>query len=824
MTNYLSKYSSRAMELENKPISDRLKNILFPIIFEDLGYPYQGNTVVQKPLIGHNMDESLDYGILENVDLMIFKLGILIVTEKTSFAQKREELVYLMKMYPGIKKGLITDGITYEFFEGVLDGTTVVSIDCPHKFNIKNATERDAEYFSIFKNMANTAPRQKFAETKPMNFTEKNGAPLRNTDELMDSISLDDDEDDEPEVKRPPKVKAAPPKKSAPPKKEKEKKGFSPALILIALVLIGLLIGMYFMFFRGDEGTPPDINTPENGPVQFLEWEKVDDGSGTHSVNTNLQHIGIDAILATNRLVGNDLEISLLNTNIEENALIKFAIICGANKGYAYATIKNGECRAVFDIPELWNNPELTIIAYLRFDEEGEYKQPKNVRDKYGENGEYIIAPKGAPQYAITYTYATHENDAVIAYINSNLQATQQAAIAAREKDFAQVETLYDAKGNIKHVPGGFSLTEANITETRHVYPMIFHDAAKGKSYFYIIAGYIGKDWLSFESTAFYADNFAWGYEVGSNQKERQLGGNACSEWVYYTDESILPLLNDMTLLANSNKTTIRFTGGPIKRDYEITQEEKNNIKMMLYIYATYYGNGTKVPDIEWFKPQDEAIDLSYLKSPVDVRMRNSSEITQMEALQTTINYNRQQGKTISSADQARLEQMQKTFKPVDMKLFNKLLTEIKNSENAFAIYDMDDEHKENSFMKFYLYYDNADGTIESGYIPYITIFSNKTVHIPLVTVSGNMRDTMKTLVEVTISPELYSEILSAMNKVNYQYYGENNTTYTPPETTDIIIDTGDSANSSNESSTPSLHSYDKDPIVGGGPIYIPNA
>lgn len=740
-------------------LEDRCGKLLFPFICDALGYSVEsGEDLVSRVTFGANKDEFLEYSIKNSNsdEPNSYILGIKIVSPGESFAEQRHVVERCLIMNPKVKYGVITDCVNFEFYENLLDKGESVGIKLVNEMDLTAPTRDDDDFIRLL---------------------VKKGFQV-DGDSISDDDVFDNTNTNEEQEKEGPPIVIGDEKK---PQKKQEKKKVDidikkyaiPVIgAIVAIVLIWLLWGMFGKGETVDSETPPGWD----GTVDWSTLNNVDSSRGT---NSTLAYINLQAMLSTKRYGDDSVEASLLNTNIDDGAKIKFVFQCGEYSGSAYGTIKNGECSAKFNIPAEWYEPQVTVIAYMRFDEVGEYVQTDKIKNKYGDDGELVIWEVGAPKYAVTYTVMTHENAAVIKYINDGILNQQNEIKARRDRDFAKTESLVDVKGNIKIVPDGFSIVKENITETRHIYPFIYYDAAKGRSFFYITAGYVGRDWIEFNSVNIFADTYKWGYEISSNEKRRQVGGMALSEWVYYTDESVLNLLNDMTLLAASNETSIRLSG-PIKKTFVITQEEKDNIKFFLYLYETYFGNGTITPDVEWFNVKGDVIVLDYLKKATEVRMRNSEQILDMEALQASINQKRANGAMVSSNDTAMIDQMSKTFKPVSDEIYD-VLYKTTVSADAYQVYDTDDEHGNNSYMKFYFTYDKDDVTIEDGYIPYMVLYRDGRVQLPIVS-SANSSYTTKTLAEFSISQDLYNNIATEMGRATYMYFGEASAVIDNPE------------------------------------------
>lgn len=763
----LEKYKETANSLiDNEDINERLLNLIFPILTNGLGYS-ESTDLMQKQLFGSSQNIYCEYAIVDDHSPThpTYKLGIKLVKPGEDFDIGRRTLENVLRLNSNCKYGLVTNGIEAEVFENETDKNESIGTKRIAVINFANPSQEAEEIFQMLAKQNQNIKRLNYA-SETSQVKESNKINKLNNKSNKTGINTDnwDDDDDEDYV----------PKKKNPNKNEKQQKSSSTKTILgiILAILLALALGLfiYSKFFSNEESDIVQPN-PNNQSQNTTNWENAPGNFVPNTSDESLQYIEIQAMIGTKLYTGDELELSLLNTNILEGTIIKFEITCGNYKDYAYAVIdKTGECSVRYQIPEEWYLPDVGIVAYMRFDEEGEYEQPNAVKSKYGNAGEYIITPEGAPLYAIAYTYTTHENAAVVAYINKQNADKAAQLQATREKDFSQVEILVDIKGNIKMVPEGYSLTEANISENRYIYPVIQYEADRGRAFFYIVVGYVGKNWIMFDSTTFTADTYVWGYEVSSNEKKTDLSGHALSEWVYYNDYDTPTLLADMKLLSSSNTCSVKLTG-PASKTHTITEEEKSNLKFFLYMYSTYFDNGNSVPDVEWFTPSNEStIDLSYLVMPDEVRARNSSEELEMESTLATIVDKRANGLIVTDTEQSLYNRMTKTYIPIDMNLFKEIFSEIKKSD-AYAIYDNDYEHGSNSWIRFYLFYkDTNQGTIETGYIPYITIYSNKTVHIPLLS-ANNASQYDKTLVETTISPELYSKIITYLKNSTYVYY-----------------------------------------------------
>lgn len=533
----------------------------------------------------------------------------------------------------------------------------------------------------------------------------------------------------------------------------------------IALIALGIII--LLLIFKFLTAKPGETKTDEtNVNVNISSTSKDIKTADSTPVQLNSNLVNVSAVLDLSVSNNDTLSIKFLS-DLEEGAIVKLGIFCGDNSNYSYQTIDStGTFNGTFQIPTTWGDQKVTVGAYLRFDENG-YSQPKNVTDKYGKNGEKINWKKEYSANMLTYSEINHSNQLVEALLAKQKEERELQLKNAFQKDFAYIDTRVDAFGNIKHVPAGFSFDETNITEARNIYPMIYYDKASNTSYLYIICGYAGTQFVRFESVGFSADGYNWSYDNGTNVKKDSVVGNKKAEWIYFNNVDTPQLINDMGLLSNSNDTQMYLVGA-ISPTFNITNEDKALIRQFLAIYETYYGNGTFIPDVSWFKNGSNQITLNYIKEPYEMRERSSAELNSLEVLQDSMSQKKLNNEKISKEDEDLLALMKKTFRPVSKTIKGKIYSSLINSEPQALYYD--DYETDKKFFKIYFVYANA-GEIEEGYIPYINVYEDKTVLVPIKTITSSTTSTDKVFAKYEITDTFYNELKTYFANTSYEQF-----------------------------------------------------
>ena len=535
-------------------------------------------------------------------------------------------------------------------------------------------------------------------------------------------------------------------------------------LITTGIILVFLVISFLFKGSSTNKTNKEVSNKETDVEVTSMEKIPVDSNSNLALGNDSEKYLTIKGVLDLSVSANDTLSVKLMSS-LEKGAIVKIGIFCGDNSEYKYITTdKDGKGDATFPIPSTWGDEKVTVGAYLKFDEPN-YLQPSTITDKYGKNGEYISWTQDSPDM-ICYATVNHSNALVIALKEQQEKELAQQLATTIKRDFATIDTRVDAFGNIKHVPAGYSFDETNITEAIHIYPMIYYDVNTNTSYFYIICGYVGTQYYRFSSIGFSADGYNWTYDNGTNPKKNQVVGNKKAEWVYFNNVDSPVLLGDMGLLANSNKVTLSLVGS-INKTYDVSSEELAQVKQFLYIYETYYGNGTIVPKTSWFTQNGTTIKLNYIQNPVVMYERGSKEIDSMKALSDKVSNARKNGEAVDETDANTLEIMNKTFRTVSDSMQSKIIDMVQSAE-GITLFNDDYETNKN-YMKIYFTYKDSNQTIESGYVPYINVYDDCTVIVPIRTITTSTNSYDEVYARFTISESLYNELEMYFNNKNYE-------------------------------------------------------
>lgn len=547
------------------------------------------------------------------------------------------------------------------------------------------------------------------------------------------------------------------------PKKELDKATLTKIGMIIAAIIFIFLIFSFLFKGNGDNPNPSSSNT--NNTEEQIPGKNTQNSVNIGSNQTSSEaYLTIKSVLDLN-VTNEKLTVNLIS-DIEKGAIIKIGIFCGDNSYYDYVTVNDkGQANMSYNIPATWGDEKVTVGAYLKFSEKG-YNQPSNITTKYGTTGQYIIWNTDYSKDMLTYSTITHSN-ALVEALKQQAEADRlQNLLNTIEKDFKSIDTRVDSFGNIKHVPKGYSFDETNISENVNIYPMIFYDAESKTSYFYIICGYVSTQFLRFEKVGFSADGYNWVYENSTNVKKNQIVANKKAEWIYFNSVDTRELLGDMELFSSSNNVTLSLIGS-VNKTYTITANQLNNIKNFLYIYETYYGNGTTVPDTSWFSMTGESVSLSYIQKPSKMYQRGHLEINSLKSYSDSLSQKRLNGQTVTAEETALLETMNKTYRTTSDSILTKIIDMLKTTK-AEALYYSDYETNKN-YMKIYFNYADGNIDIESGKIPYINIYDDCTVIVPIKTITAQTTGYDKVYARFTISQSLYNELSTYYANKQYE-------------------------------------------------------
>lgn len=553
--------------------------------------------------------------------------------------------------------------------------------------------------------------------------------------------------------------------------KEKTQLNINKSLItkigLIFVAIIFVLLIFKFLFEENIKNPEAIDNKPNSENHDLLEDEPNLKDSNFNSPNSStVSYLNISAVLDLKVSSDEVLNIKMIS-NLEERAVVKLGIFSGDNSKYLYSKVnKDGTFETSFKIPETWGDPNVLVGAYLKFNE-GENPQPSNVIEKYGKNGENIIWKEDYSKDMITFSEITHSNKLVEALLKELEEQKMKDLMNSIERDFSEIDTRVDAFGNIKHIPKGYSFDETNINESTNIYPMIFYDKKSDTSYLYVICGYVGTQFVRFEEVNFSADGYNWKYDNGTNERKNKISGNQKAEWVYFNNVNNSALINDMSLFANSKESKMILSGS-LNKSYNISISEKNIIKQFLYIYETYYGNGTFSPNTEWFELEGTKVSLNYIVKPKEMRQRGYLEIESLKNYANSLSEKRLSNEKVSKEEEDLLDTMDITYREISPTIYNKIYNSIINSK-SISIYN-DDYETDEKYFKIYFFYDRED-TIEKGYIPYINVYEDNSVIVPIKTITSSTDKYDKVFAKYYLNNSLYEELVQYFKSTNYKQF-----------------------------------------------------
>lgn len=739
--NGLRAYATSVSENTSESDKEAYGNLLMEV-FNFLGYTE--SSVLSGGAYNMASEQTFQFAIRtdddNSSDRVYFKI-VEVGVDLSGFEQDIRETIVAHQGVVGLTKYyVITNGIIYKIYQNTPSETELIRIEDVGTVNLTVPAKDDAKIFSIISMQG--------LKGEPQNFD-------------IDDINLDEPEE-EPEEE--PKEEAKQKKEIKLPTIDEKTIDLIKKISLVVLAIIILLLVFKFLTAKPDSEKTSETNINIDVNKNDDTKNKTNTNSSLITIDSNLENIS--AVLDLSVSKNDTLSIKFIS-DLEEGAIVKLGIFCGDNSNYSYQKIDStGTFNGTFQIPATWGEQKVTVGAYLRFDESG-YSQPENVKKRYGSNGEKINWNKDYSANMITYSEINHSNQLVEALLKKQAEERELQLKNAFEKDFAYIDTRVDAFGNIKHVPAGFSFDETNITESRNIYPMIYYDKASNTSYFYIICGYAGTQFVRFESVGFACDGYNWSYDNGTNVKKDTVVGNKKAEWIYFNNVDTPQLLNDMGLVAASKDTQLYLVGA-ISPSFNITAEDKASIAQFLAIYETYYGNGTFVPDVSLFKESTQNITLNYIKEPIEMRERSSAELNSLILLQNSMSQKKLNNEEISKDDEELLEMMKKTFRPISKTMKGKIYSSVVNSEPTALYYD--DYETGKKFFKIYFVY-SATGEIEDGYIPYINVYEDRTVIIPIKTITAKTTSADKVFAQYQITDTFYNELKTYFANTNYEQF-----------------------------------------------------
>lgn len=720
-------------------VNDIEKNkgeILFPFIEEVLGYDtINVGDVVIAPAYTDDGTFKLDYGLRSNKP-NYYKSCIKVVNRGSDFD---DQIPFITRCLMSVETEFIIVTDCFEYKIWVFDETKEDLIAIGY-YSLLNPEESDQSLLDLIHCPPEKKPRQEYA--------------VREDDE--DEINTTEVHLIQREPTEIPKRKVVHKEIK---KKKKSKKPLIIGVIIVLLLLAVLLVGF---LTKGDDG-------------QFFSTLPV---IGSQS---GIDKGQLDGALTLDASSGSSINMTLYSRNIPQGGVIKFELNAGIYKDAVYGSIgADGKASASYAVPASWDEPNITVVAYLRFDE-ANYAQPSNVKSTFGEVGEKIIGKDGAPdKFAITYGTVAYDSEA----IRNKLQydASQRAELERQERlnALGNLNIRMDAAGNWKIVPGGYDMNKVNITELIHVYPQIFYDGSLNQPYFFLVCGTINQmQVVNFKTVTFYADGYEWAWDVNTNVYDVDVTGGIAKEWVYFSSANVADIITNSQFLASSEVARVSFVMGNKIVQYNLSNNEKANILTMIAAYDKYFNTGS-VPKQEWYIEYREAknpgstgtglgtgtgtgtgtgvgsgtgvgngaggnggsgnggagstISLNYLKQPISMWERDSDAEKELNELLVEIQNKRLRGEQITALEESQLELYVNRYKVLPDELVNAIYTEMTNAEGVLSVTPKFDELK-SGYYKIYLNYSETNTSIESGYIKEIYVLPDQTVYVPIKTV-----------------------------------------------------------------------------------------
>ena len=142
---------------------------------------------------------------------------------------------------------------------------------------------------------------------------------------------------------------------------------------------------------------------------------------------------------------------------------------------------------------------------------------------------------------------------------------------------------------------------------------------------------------------------------------------------------------------------------------------------------------------------------------------RTSGEIKNINDVVATIAKKKTQKENYSKEEEL-LNKLQGTLRILDDTVITELFEYIRSSPGK-AIYDEGFENKEDNYYKLYFNYIGYTGIVEQGYIPSITLYSDKRLHIPLKSQEYSSSSD-RTLVELVLEDELYDKLIKHISSI----------------------------------------------------------
>jgi len=712
---------------ETQPLElDKIKSeLVFPLV-ELLGYDTTDpSEFMNCQVFDLNGKEMFDFELTKNPAGSRSNIVLKIVDSSDLINEYKQLVQDVFGLYKPIGFAIITDGFSYCIYEASKSKAIDYSKITINPLATIDLTDLKPEDESLLRILSK--------EQKKIN--------------LQSSVKLQYSDEDEENDYNKPTIN-----------KDKLKKITTSGLkIVITVTLIIIFITLAFLKLLGQKGSAVEAN--EGNPVVNNPAPSVGPSSGTNNnpitLDTSLQYIYLTSILELNVYQPNNILQVHLISDILEGGIIKFEFYCGDKKEILYGiTDKKGQSVVEYNIPEEWNHPDIKVVAYLRFDESS-YPQPKSLAKLYGSQGEYIVQKSDYPIYGIVQNVTTHSNKNVEKYVKQYNLEKQSSLAKDATIDFSKTGQLIDSQNNLKIVPEGYSLTQANIGENRYIYPQIYIDEKNNKAYFYVVVGHMGRDLINMRAISFNANGHKWGYEIGSNQTGTTVSGGLAAEWVYFNQHDTPKLMNDMRLLANANESTVAIAGHR-RKEHLLTEEEHSNLKYFIYLFEKYFKDGFNFPLEMISNDKLNSVSLEHIKKPARILVRTSNEDIQIKKL-VEESHN-------GKPSEENLEKMKNSYRLLKGEMITSLHNEIINSKGT-------PEYKDDTDSKTYirLIFDYLESRhIEEGFVTEIILYDDGSFHIPFKSQSFSSDKLTATFAKTEMSQNLFTRLIKSIESTSY--------------------------------------------------------
>ena len=161
------------------------------------------------------------------------------------------------------------------------------------------------------------------------------------------------------------------------------------------------------------------------------------------------------------------------------------------------------------------------------------------------------------------------------------------------------------------------------------------------------------------------------------------------------------------------------------------------------------------------------AASLTYIQKPTAIYQRGYKEIESLKSYSNSLTEKRLNGQEVTKEEEELLATMNKTYRTTSSAIYNKIMDMIHNADAELIFYD--DYETNYKYMKLYFVYTDNYTNIESGFIPYINIYEDCTVLVPVRTITSSTTKLDEVYAKFTISSSLYNEIITYYDSKSYE-------------------------------------------------------